>query len=304
MSWIKPKRDGKAIAQLCRVWIILLPLISLVFFGPALANAGPLRLGIEATQKHDYSSAVEHFEQAIQQQDNPEAAYSNRCLVHLLMDLPQLAVEDCTEVLQPNSAHKRMQFYRGLAYYRLAQYDNATADLTHYLQQSPQDAQAYYNRGLAVFAQGDVERALDDYHQALKYASTLNPLEMSNLHNDLGVAYLANGQLELAIEALDQAVALNENDPRAYFNRGCVCHHQDNYAAALQDFERVIALDPTHAEAYLSRSLVKQKMGQYGGAIADLETAIECFQQRGDPEGVHRAKRRLQQFAMPIRTVG
>ena len=72
----------------------------------------------------------------------------------------------------------------------------------------------------------------------------------------------------------------------------------------MQDFERALALDPTHAEAYLSRSLVRQKMGHRDAAIADLEAAIEHFQQRGDTEGAHRAKLRLQQFGTPASAIG
>ncbi|MEL6383522.1 MAG: tetratricopeptide repeat protein [Cyanobacteria bacterium J06626_18] len=304
MFWTKLKRAGRDISHLWQIWLALLLLISLMFLSPALANAGLLQLGKEAVQNQDYASAIQYFTQSIQQKDNPDAAYSNRCLTYLLMDSPHVAVKDCTTALQLNPASTRVQFYRGLAYYRLAQYNEAISDLTQYLQQFPQDARAYYNRGLAGFAAGSVEQALADYHQAVAYASTLAPLEMSNLYNDLGVAYLAQGELEAAIAALDQAVALTEDDPRAYFNRGCVCHRQGNYAAALQDFERALALDPTHADAYLSRSLVRQQMGHYDGAIADLEAAIEYFQQRGDAKGVHQAKLRLQQVVRPARVIG
>ncbi|MEO0986217.1 MAG: tetratricopeptide repeat protein [Cyanobacteria bacterium J06639_14] len=261
-------------------------------------------MGLEAFQDRDYKSAVQHFSQAIQQEDSPDAAYSNRCIAYLLMELPQLAIEDCTAALQLDPSRFHVQFYRGLVRYRLAQYEQASIDFTRYLQQSPQDARAYYNRGLAVFAQGQVEQALGDYQQAMTYASMLTPLEISNLYNDLGVAYLANTQFDAAIAALDQAIVWDDSDPRAYFNRGCACQRQGNYAAALRDFEQVLALEPNYAEAYLNRSWVKHEMGHHREAIADLEAALDHFQRQGDDQGVQRAKIRLQQLAMPVRAIG
>ncbi len=263
-------------------------------------------MGKEAVHNQDYAIALQLFSQAIRQQDDPGAAYSNRCLVYLLMNLPQPAAEDCTVALQLNPTRSRVRFYRGLAYYRLARYDEANSDLTQYLQRFPQDARAYYNRGLTIFAGGKVEPAIADYHQAIAYSSvsSLHPLEIANLPNDLGVAYLAAHKLDAAIAALDKDDDLTADDPRAYYNRGCVAYHQGHYAAALRDFEHVLALDPTHAEAYFSRSLVRQQTGHYNGAIADLEAAIEHFQQRGDTEGVHRAKVHLWQFTLPARAIG
>ena len=304
-SWIRLKKAGNAAIRLSWVWFATLTVIGCMVVCPASAGAGPLQLGIQAVEEQDYPRAVWHFSQAIQQEDGTDvAAYGNRCLAHLLMDLPQQAAEDCTEALrlEPNRSH--IHFYRGLARYRLEQYEGAGADFTQYLQQAPQDARAYYNRGLAVFAQGRVDRALADYQQAVAYSSPLTPLEMSNLYNDLGVAYLAQAQFKAAIAALNQAIAFDKDDPRAYFNRGCVCHHQGNYAAALQDFERVLALDPNHAETYFNRGLVRQQMGNSTGAIADLEAAIMRFQTQGNIEGAQRAKVRLQQFVNPLSAIG
>ena len=305
MFWIKLKKAGKAALGQGQQWGTTLLALSGLLLGlmmcPAIAIASPLQSGIEAFNQQDYPAAMQHFNQAIQQQDELDLAYGNRCLVYLLMDAPQQATEDCTTALKLNPTHPLGRFYRGLARYRLTQYEGAIADFTRHLQQQPQDARTYYNRGLAFFAQGATEQAITDYQQALAYAvplnaTPLNSMEMSNLYNDLGVAYLVNAQLEQAIVALDQAIALDNQDPRAYFNRGCVCHRQGNYAAALKEFERVLALDAHYAETYLNRGIVKQQMGDLTGAIADLETAIAHFQAQGDVNGVYRAKLRLHQL--------
>ena len=305
MSWIRLKKAGKATFRFVWAWFATFIIISWTLMCPALAHAGPLQLGVQAVQDQNYPGAIQYFSEVIQQEGESHAtAYGNRCLAHLLMDLSQQAAEDCTAALKLNPVSSQAYFYRGLARYRLKHYEGAKADFTQYLQQAPQDARAYYNRGLAVFAQGHVELAIADYQQAVANSSPLTPLEMSNLYNDLGVAYLAQDHFAAAIAALDQAITFDINDPRAYFNRGCVCHRQGNYAAALQDFERVLALDPNHAETYFNRSMVKQRMGNLAGAMADLEAAIARFQQQGNAVGAQRAKLHLQHFERPVSAIG
>jgi tetratricopeptide (TPR) repeat protein len=267
------------------------------------AQAGVLDQGVKAAQRQDYPAAVQYFTEAIQQSDRPEAAYRHRCLMHLLLDDPAQAAMDCTYALERRPDAPQALFYRGLAYYRLADYPAAIADFTQHLQRRPKDGQAYYNRGLAVFATHDAEAAIADYRRALETVA-LRPEEQAEIYNDLGVAYLAIAQPDLAMTALNQAIALNEKDPRAYFNRGCICHHQGDMGAALANFEQVLTLDPRNAETYLNRGLVKQELGDHTGAIADLETAMQYFRQQDNPQGAQKAKLRLQQFSHHISAVG
>ncbi|MBE7380678.1 MAG: tetratricopeptide repeat protein [Leptolyngbya sp. SIO1E4] len=308
MFWIKLKKAGRVTFQICWLGTVALFVIGLMFAGPASVNAGPLQSGIDAFQHQDYATAIQDFGQAIQEEDEVETAYSDRCLTYLLISIPEQAVEDCSAALKLNPDRPQVRFYRGLAQYRLGHYEQAIADFTQHLQDHAQDARAYYNRGLAAFADGRVAQAIADYNRAVTHSSTLTPVltpvEMSDLYNDLGVAYFASTQLESAIAVLDQAIVLDESDPRAYFNRGCVCHHQGNDMAALKDFEQALALDPSHAETYLHRGMVRQHLGDHPGAIADLEQALDHFQHQGNTQGVHQAKIRLRQLASPQQAIG
>ena len=307
MFWISLKKAGKAgLCQGQRLTLTILAIASMVLLpGQAIAAPASLQLGLDALQQQDFATAVEYFDQAIQQHDSLEVAYGQRCLAHLMLNQPEQSVQDCSAAIAVNPAYPKLRFYRGLAHYRLSQYTAAVADLTQHLRAQPDDARAYYNCGLAKFAQGDVSAAIADYHQALTYAADLNPVERSNLYNDLGVAYLASGSKPAeTLLALDQAVALDASDTRAYFNRGCACHEQGHYAAALRDFDRVIALNPHHAETYFNRGAVKQQLGNLDGAITDYQTAFTQFQQQGNLDGAQRAKLRLQQMQQPRQAIG
>ncbi len=302
----KPKRVGSVRQWLSGDrWLVGMALALFFFLAcPPAAGAGAFHQGVKAAQQQDYATAVQHFTEAIQQQESLALAYSHRCLMHLLIEQPANAAADCTQALQIRPDLPTAHFYRGLAQYRLGQYTAAIADLTQHLQHQPQDGRAYYNRGLAEFAMSQYEVAIADYQTALAQAQAMPPEDQAEIYNDLGLAYLANAQPHRAMTSLDQAIALDQTSPRAYFNRGCLCHRLGNYLAALANFEQVLALDPAHAETYLNRGVVQQQLGHRTAAIADLEMAIAYFQQQGNFAGAHKAKLHLQQLSRRATVMG
>jgi tetratricopeptide (TPR) repeat protein len=301
--WHKRKKAGRSL--LVQLLGLCLVVMTWGAVGPAIAApVSPLQRGIEALQQQHYEAALQQFAVAAASEQAEGDAQSYQCLTYLMLNQPQLATERCAAALQMDAEHPQAWFYQGLAQYRLGQFEAAIAALSHHLDAHPTDPRAYYNSGLARFAQGDVVGAIAHYQQALTYAADLTALEMSNLYNDLGIAYWAADSLPAAKFALDQAVVMDANDTRAYFNRGCICHHLGHYRAALQNFEQVLALDPHHAETYLNRGLVQQHLGDRQAARQDYQRAAEQFRQQGDFHSAQKAKLRLQQLQKFPVTVG
>ena len=284
--------------------ISLLLAVGIGLGNPAPALAGPFQQGITAVQAQHYEAAVQAFTTAIAQDDHVSAAYGNRCLVHLWTDHLEQALADCSTVIEQEAHPSQAHLNRGIAHYRLGHYAQAQADFTHHLKHWPEAGLAYYNRGLAEFALGDVATAIADYQAALSRDDTLTGLAQANVYNDLGIAYLSQFKSEIAIAYLAQAVFLNQDDPRAYFNYGCACHHQGDDLAALASFEQVLALDPTHAETYLNRAMVRGELGDQAGAIADLHQAEHYFQQQGDTSQANQTRALLIRFQRPAIAIG
>ena len=70
---------------------------------------------------------------------------------------------------------------------------------------------------------------------------------------------------------------MDANDARAYYNRGCICHRQGDYAGAIQDFTQSLQRNPNQAEAYINRGIDRYQMGYLQAAFADLRKGAECF---------------------------
>jgi tetratricopeptide (TPR) repeat protein len=107
------------------------------------------------------------------------------------------------------------------------------------IEPTPQDALAYYNRGVARHEQGDLDAAIQDYTKAI----ALNP-QHTWAYNNRGVARSDQGDLDAAIEDYTTAIKLNPQDAGAYVNRGLARHSQGDLASAIADFHRYLELTP------------------------------------------------------------
>lgn len=156
--------------------------------------------GIEATLSGRYSEALTAFTDAIQAQMNTAAAYANRCLIEILLNQPEAAIQDCTQALQRQPTNGEAYLNRGLAYYRLGHFQAAVADTTDVLQLQPDDFRAYFNRGLAWAGLGRYLAAIQDFDRALQ----LNP-GIPEVYRDRGLAYYSTGNAQHALTDLQQA---------------------------------------------------------------------------------------------------
>ncbi len=120
----------------------------------------------------------------------------------------------CSEDVHPTD--------RGMTYLEQGDDKKAIDAFDEAIRQDPQDAIAYYNRGvahsrLARFDTGGAARwkgAIQDFDVAIR----LNP--QADAYYNRGVAYRSLGQLERAIEDFGEAIRLNPQYAEAYYNRG------------------------------------------------------------------------------------
>jgi tetratricopeptide (TPR) repeat protein len=87
-----------------------------------------------------------------------------------------------------------------------------------------------------------------------------------------GNAYQAEGDYDRAVIDYDQAIQLNPNDPIAFSNRGNAYKRKGDIDHAIADFSEAIRLNPKFAEAFANRGLLKLKRGD-ADANQDLATA-------------------------------
>jgi Tfp pilus assembly protein PilF/TRAP-type uncharacterized transport system substrate-binding protein len=146
--------------------------------------------------------------------------------------------------------------------------DRVIADLDRAIQRSPEDAQAYRDRGNARGRKGDTDRALADYQQAIR----INPNDPAIFH-DRGLMWQRKGEFDKAIVDFDRAVRMSFSDPEIYSDRGAAWFEKGSYDRALADFDQALKINPALATAYVRRAGVFERKGDQERARANREQA-------------------------------
>ncbi len=94
-------------------------------------------------------------------------------------------------------------------------------------------------------------------------------------HNNLGAAYLDQGNLQKAIQEYTMAIRLKPDYASAYSGRGNAYYKQKMYRESIDDFSRVIELRSADANTYNNRGAAFCRLGLFYKACPDFMKAEE-----------------------------
>lgn len=90
------------------------------------------------------------------------------------------------------------------------------------------------------------------------------------IHSHRGMARFALGNAEAALEDFSETIRLSPETARAFYYRGIVLRHLGRLDEALEDFSRCLEQDPVHLESLVARARVHLQLGSPEAAAADL----------------------------------
>lgn len=231
-------------------------------------------LGDPLAALRDYTAALERDPQ------NPQL-YLNRGQLHAEREDWPAACEDFSQVLQwaarpgiprgPEllvNAHLR----RGMARQRLGDWQGALADFDQALQGDPQSGLAYFHRGQVRAALGDGLGAIQDYHQALALGVAVAE---ADIRRDLARAQIQTGDLQAALEQLNEAVRLQPERRDLRQERAELCRQLGRWPEAIADYDEVLRQDPQDWTAWLGRGMAHGQVGNWDSAIQDLSRVLQ-----------------------------
>ncbi|WP_158534973.1 tetratricopeptide repeat protein [Acaryochloris thomasi] len=187
--------------------------------------------------------------------------------------------------------------------YRRGEYSTALMALTQIIQQDPQDADAYFLRGIVHVTQRQTEAGFADFAQAIQlrprlvsryYLSGLdcvgfepqksvwaytqdlkqNPKDAA-AYAGRGRFYVALDKSADAIEDLLQATTLNVKDHESYWLLGQMYRSQGDYSAAISNYTKALELDPQNVSVYIERGTAHDYAGNSRLSLADYTKALD-----------------------------
>ncbi len=182
-----------------------------------------------------YEDALMDFEQVIRLRPQLACGILNRALAHKAMGNYVEATADLTRALELGATQTRIYFLRSDLRRRVGDKAGAAQDFETGLARTPSDELSWVTRGVARLKR-DPAAALSDYRHALQ----LNPFSTAALRNSVHVLADRLNRRQEAMQALNQLLALDENDPDALAGRSVLYARQGDRTAALADVEQLL----------------------------------------------------------------
>jgi len=125
-------------------------------------------------------------------------------------------------------------------------------------------------RGRATGSHPALEEAITHFREALR----LRP-DISQVHNNLGTAFLELGRNDDAKAALDTALRYRPDDPEVHCNLSLVLQRLDRLDEAVAEARTALRLRPGYADAAASLGNALQSLGRQLEAIQAYRDALE-----------------------------
>jgi len=133
----------------------------------------------------------------------------------------------------------------------------------------PDKTVAYNHLGIAYFAMGEPQLAVECYQKIL--AINTNDLKA---HYNLGNVYSKIGKLNEAIAEYKQVIAVNSNFPEAHNNLGLVYAKKGMLDEAISEFKKILVINPNAVEAYSNIGLAYYEKNMLDEAIIEYKKAL------------------------------
>ena len=131
-------------------------------------------------------------------------------------------------------------------------------------------AEAHSNMGATFLAEGNLDKALNELNAAVK----IDP-DVPEYHNNLGSVFRKAGIPAKAEQEFREAIRLNPDFMEAHNNLGNVLKDQGRYLEAIDEFRRCIELKPDSAEVFTNLGIVLRKAEFIREAIDAFNQALE-----------------------------
>ena len=258
-----------------------------------------------------WEKSIKDYNLSIKLNPNFSDAYYNRGVAKKTIGRFESAIEDFNKVIELGDNYSQVFFQRGESYFYLKQFDKALLDINRHLEIKSDYKYAYYYKALIYREQGEMEKSqenfvilrdkfpefIDDlmvnadatekngdysgqsrfYNKALDIYNDIlliNP-DFSLAYSRMAVVKGKLGNIPQAIDDLNIAIKLDENNIQAYADRGYAYYLLRNYKKAISDYNFTLEKDPNNADTYFNRGVLFNSLNKFNKAINDFTNSLK-----------------------------
>ncbi|MBC8096680.1 MAG: tetratricopeptide repeat protein, partial [Akkermansiaceae bacterium] len=157
-------------------------------------------------------------------------------------------------------------------------FDDCAKLVNQTLAQEPTDFRAMLVRGRLSLSRTNASKAILEFQQLQRTYP-----RVPQVHVELARAYLATNDLDHAVSALNEALAVNPTFPDALFLKGQVTFRQGDYASAQAAFVQLIQQNPNFIPGQLALAEVHQVRGALDDALTIYRNLAVAFPSNAQP---------------------
>ncbi len=166
----------------------------------------------------------------------------------------QAAIEQFSKAIQLEPDNALAYYHRGISYQRLRAQAEALSDFTVAIEKGPPNDFAYLNRGAVRAKLGLLLEAESDFNAALK----IDPTRPDTYYNR-SLLFLKTNRIQMAIDDITTGIGLNPKDAKAYYLRANALEMLHRHDEVRRDLDEALRLDPTFAPARRLLDSLKHK---------------------------------------------
>ncbi|MDD4580243.1 MAG: tetratricopeptide repeat protein [Methanothrix sp.] len=162
-------------------------------------------------------------------------------LEHFSLNLSHQKDEDYVIEIQPDVFNRNKKCKKLLS---MDMTDSALECYNKSIQINSKDADAWVNRGNALYKLGRLDEAIESYTNAIE----IDP-ESEDAYNQKGIALGSRGEYSLSIEDFKKATSINESNSHAWYNMGRSHLLKKEFDEAIVSFGKALWIDPNYTAA-------------------------------------------------------
>jgi tetratricopeptide (TPR) repeat protein len=141
----------------------------------------------------------------------------------------------------------------------------------------------WFNKGSALYNQGEYQKAVDAYNNAL----SIDPNDKDAWLNK-GIALFRLGEYQEALDASNKALSIDPNNKAAWNMKGIALEHLGEYQKAVDAYNNALSIDPNYQGVWVNKGMALEKLGRHQEAQDALNkakalTAIPTVQPNSQP---------------------
>lgn len=212
-----------------------------------LATCHPVAaIGVPSTPTSNSRSSIIYTRGDIQpyaappDSDHSEFARLAREGIRLFLDGQyQPAVDILTKAIALEPDNALAYYHRGIAFQRLKFYAQALSDFTVVIEKGPPIDFAFLNRGAVRAKLGLMREAESDFDAALKIEPT-----RPDTYFNRALLFLKTNRGQEAIDDISKGIGFNPKDAKAYFLRASALETFHRHDEVRRDLEEALRIDP------------------------------------------------------------